>query len=653
VKVFMFHLMPWPYLPDDYHDSAWVRIPNSLYDPVKGQDLYNRYLDELVACEELGFDGVCVNEHHQNAYGLMPSPNVFGMTLARETQRMKIAVLGNAVPFYNPPQRVAEEFAMIDNVSRGRLIAGLVVGGGPEYTSFGLTPTEARPRYREAVDLIVQSWTRPGPFSFTGDYYHFANVNLWPRPVQQPHPPIWIPGGGSIETMEYVAERRYSYMGLPYFSTAVFERTFNDFRSACERSGYPAHPEQMGVLLPVYVSDSDESARREFEPHIDYLAHRLLAGAFSTPPGYTSAKSVARMMENNRSFLGDADGWDDLVTNFIICGSAETVRSQLAERCERLGIGNLLVLLQVGTLPADLTRQNQQRFATEVMPYIRAQFPHDGEKPEMVVPAPAAGPALRLSGADMALPLEGHGSGTPILWLGSGFGEQTWNAATSRLAEQHRVLVPTYPTGSSLERFRTMDALVLGLVRALDRLGVPRLAVAGTSLGGWLAAEFAARYPERVEALVLMGSLGLGHPDLPAPPPIFHLLPMDLAPLVLRDRERADLASLPAFDPATRRRDGHAMLTEALETLARYGWNPYLHDPRLIERLDRYQGPALVIWGGDDQLLPSAPYAGAWSSLLHGTRHVIDGCGHLVAIERSDETVKIIEEWLTVREGTD
>lgn len=92
------------------------------------------------------------------------------------------------------------------------------------------------------------------------------------------------------------------------------------------------------------------------------------------------------------------------------------------------------------------------------------------------------------------------------------------------------------------------------------------------------------------------------------------------------------------------------MLTEALETLARYGWNPYLHDPRLVERLDRYQGPSLVIWGGEDRLLPPAAYAEAWSTLLQGSKHLIDGCGHLVAIDRSEETVKVIEEWLGGRE---
>src|SRR2546423_453002 len=118
---FSFHLMPWPHLPDDYDGSAWIWAPNSLYDPVRGQALYNRYLDELEYAETLGFDGVCVNEHHQNAYGNMPSPNLVAAMLARRTSRVKIAVVGDALPLYNPPTRIAEEWAMLDVISGGRL----------------------------------------------------------------------------------------------------------------------------------------------------------------------------------------------------------------------------------------------------------------------------------------------------------------------------------------------------------------------------------------------------------------------------------------------------------------------------------------------------------------------------------------------------
>ncbi|MGH7899623.1 MAG: LLM class flavin-dependent oxidoreductase, partial [Candidatus Binatia bacterium] len=111
MKFTWFNLMPWPYLPDDFrekHRSVWVDIPNTLYDPVKGHFLYNTYMDQLEYAEALGYDAIGVNEHHQNGYGLMPSPNLIASALARRTSRAAICVLGNSIALYNPPIRVAE-----------------------------------------------------------------------------------------------------------------------------------------------------------------------------------------------------------------------------------------------------------------------------------------------------------------------------------------------------------------------------------------------------------------------------------------------------------------------------------------------------------------------------------------------------------------
>jgi alkanesulfonate monooxygenase SsuD/methylene tetrahydromethanopterin reductase-like flavin-dependent oxidoreductase (luciferase family) len=230
--------MPWPHLPDDFektHDSAWVWVPNALYDPARGHELYNRYLDELEYAEALGFDGVCVNEHHQNAYGNMPSPNLMAAALARRTKKVKLAVVGNALPLYNPPTRVAEEWAMLDVISGGRLICGMVIGGGPEYFSFQVNPTYAREMFYEAHDLIIQAWTQPGPTEFHGKHWQIRYLNPWPRPLQKPHPPIWIPGAGSLETMQYVARKKYAYMGIPYFHMDVFKRNFAFFRECFEK----------------------------------------------------------------------------------------------------------------------------------------------------------------------------------------------------------------------------------------------------------------------------------------------------------------------------------------------------------------------------------------------------------------------------------
>ena len=193
MKAFMFHLMPYASLDmseRDKHPSAWITLPNSLYDPKFGHELYNLYLDELELAAEVGFDGVAVNEHHQNAYGLMPSPVVMASSLARRTEKCKLAILGNAFALREHPLTLAEEHAMIDCITAGRLITGFVRGIGAEFYSLAANPTLSHERHMEAHDLVVRAWTETGPFAFEGKHYHFEYVNLWPRPYQDPHPPI-------------------------------------------------------------------------------------------------------------------------------------------------------------------------------------------------------------------------------------------------------------------------------------------------------------------------------------------------------------------------------------------------------------------------------------------------------------------------------
>ena len=174
MKFTLFHLMPYADLEPaamQGRDTTWVHLSNTNFDPEKGHRLYNRYLDELEYAEPLGFDGIAVNEHHQTAYGIMPSPTVTASALARRTERVKIAILGNALPLRANPLTVAEEHAMIDCITGGRLISGFVRGIGAEYHTFDVNPTESHARYGEAHDLIVAAWTRPGPFEWRGKHF--------------------------------------------------------------------------------------------------------------------------------------------------------------------------------------------------------------------------------------------------------------------------------------------------------------------------------------------------------------------------------------------------------------------------------------------------------------------------------------------------
>ena len=398
MKHFLFHLMPYRDLPNDFekkHDSAWVWIPNDLFDPEKGHTFYNDYIDQLAEAETLGFDGVCVNEHHQNAYGLMPSPNLIAAMLVMRTQRIKIAVVGNALPLYDPPTRVAEEIAMLDVISGGRIISGQVIGGGPEYFSFSINPAEARTRFAEAHEIIMRAWTQPGPFEFYGEHYKLRYVNCWPKPLQKPHPPIWIPGAGSIETMEFVAKRRYSYMGIPYFHIDFFKRNYAMFRECCEKEGYKAHPEQMGLLMPIYVAETDAKAREEFEKHFWYFQKKLIPGLTLSPPGYTSVRSALRVMKalrDGKTFINSCESWEDVEKGtFAIVGSPETVADRLIEHAGEIGCGNLLGLFQLGDMPPEKARENARRYAEAVKPILDRALPQTTEPMPIAIPFPEAG----------------------------------------------------------------------------------------------------------------------------------------------------------------------------------------------------------------------------------------------------------------------
>src|SRR6187551_2829152 len=220
MKFTWFNLMPWPYLPDDFREknrSVWVDIDQKLFDPVKSHEVYNTYMDLLEYADQLGFDGIGVNEHHQNGYGIMPSPNIIAAGLARRTKDAAIIVLGNSIALYNPPVRVAEEFAMLDVISGGRLVAGFPVGSSQDVNfAYGMNSATFRDRYYEAERLIIEAWTNPEVFAFDGKYNQIRYVNIWPRPIQKPHPPIWIPGGGSIETWGWCLEKSYLYAYLSY-----------------------------------------------------------------------------------------------------------------------------------------------------------------------------------------------------------------------------------------------------------------------------------------------------------------------------------------------------------------------------------------------------------------------------------------------------
>ncbi len=376
VQFFYFHLMPWPHLPADFdreYDSAWVTLSNRHYDPARGHGLYNEYLDEMERAEALGYDGIGVNEHHQNAYGTMPAPNLMAAALVRRTTRVKIAILGNALPLRDHPLRVAEEIAMLDVLSGGRVISGFVRGIGCEYISLGVNPTHSRERFLEAHDLIVRAWTEDGPFAFEGRHYRVRYANIWPRPLQQPHPPIWLPSQGSTETIRWGAERRYPFVSV-FTSLAHAQRLVEEYRAAAAAAGYEAPASQIGFAVPTYVAETDARARAEAEPHLLWLFRRGLRipPHFLVPPGYVTESSLRKFLAAGLPAPAELS-FDQLEREgYVLVGSARTVTQRLQEIQQRLGFGVFIVSGRTGDMPREKALKTQELFAREVMPHFRA-----------------------------------------------------------------------------------------------------------------------------------------------------------------------------------------------------------------------------------------------------------------------------------------
>jgi len=187
-KFFFFSEMGYNAYPlealEQYGYSALL-FPNSIFDPEKARDLWQMFLHEHEYASEMGFDGSVCNEHHNNVLSMQESVNISAAVIS---QRIKgtIALIGNPLPIHDNPVRVAEEIAMLDLMSGGRVDSGFVRGIGWEYFGHSINPTKSRSRFNEAHDLIIKAWTSPEMFSWYGENYEYRYVNIWPRPVQTP-----------------------------------------------------------------------------------------------------------------------------------------------------------------------------------------------------------------------------------------------------------------------------------------------------------------------------------------------------------------------------------------------------------------------------------------------------------------------------------
>src|SRR5918994_5847368 len=353
-----------------------LMFSNRHFDPVAGSRLYHEYLEHYRLAEDLGFDGIMLIEHHNAPFCMQAKCNIFASILAAMTKRVKIVLLGNPLPLAENPVRLAEELAMIDMVSKGRLVAGIVRGGGQESLSAGVNPAYNRERFEEAHELITQAWTRTGPFRFEGTHYQHRVVNPWAVPLQKPYPRVWIPGVISPETIVWAAQQGYPYIAL----NTPIDRTkqiWQIYDQKAAEAGFQGGPEYHGLLKQIHVAETEEKAIqnaaqfRWMQGEFTGLAHPV----WSTPSGYGSPSNRRAFVEfaagraiNPRGNTSFEQQVEDLR---IIYGTPDQVVAKLKRILEQTRPGILALWGNDGRVSQEDSLTCVRLMGQEVFPAIR------------------------------------------------------------------------------------------------------------------------------------------------------------------------------------------------------------------------------------------------------------------------------------------
>ena len=344
MRAWYFTEMPYPHLPPfDELSTIRVSLPSSHFDPKIGADLYNRYLDEHLIAEDAGLD-LMVNEHHQTATCIDVAAPLSMAILARQTKNARLCILGNPIANRGDPIRIAEEMAMIDCISRGRVDAGFVRGVPYEIFAANTNPTETLDRLWEGVDLVIKAWTtHDGPFNFEGRFTRRRAINVWPRPYQPPHPPVWVTGSSDVESVKKAAGKGFVFATFlqPYPKVRML---FDAYRSAYVENGQPGGG-GLAFMPLMFVADTESEAEAEAGAlELTWYLKAKVEPQYRNPPGYVPVDvNVGAMKGEGDARASRTDGMrqmtieDQREQGVVMYGTPDSVIKQIHRQYERIG----------------------------------------------------------------------------------------------------------------------------------------------------------------------------------------------------------------------------------------------------------------------------------------------------------------------------
>ena len=356
-------------------------LSNDIYDSVVGAELYNRYMDEKVYAEEMGFDGLMLNEHHSTPFCMGGAMNVEASILARITKKARIVLLGNVIPIWDDPLWLVEQLAMIDLISKGRLVSGWVRGTGRENVAHNSPPPYNWERFQEAHEFIVKAWSEPGPFRWEGKHFQYRYVNPFVRPYQKPHPPIWLPGVVSRDSLRWAATKRIPYIMLAT-SLDPTREAFQLYHDTAAELGYQSGSQNLGYLWRVHVDETEELADATARKYVQGPSNPFLAGnegiqnqALQTLPGLTSRTrvlptSTAATAARGGSIL-NAPYEEQLQTHSIITGTPDTVLPKIRHVLEYIRPGSIFFWDGDGAMTHEDSMRSLRLFGQEVLPAVK------------------------------------------------------------------------------------------------------------------------------------------------------------------------------------------------------------------------------------------------------------------------------------------